>query len=373
MELCLGSLKQYIDKQYEGPDINIGIPEMLKQAVSGLKFLHQRNIVHRDIRPQKILISQSSEGAPIQIKLSGFAISKIAKDGKSDYSMSGPAPKSQGWKACELLIGDQMERHTNSVDIFAMGCVIYYALTNGEHPFGYRDENVSERRHNLPEELPNYKYAIELIESMINDNPEKRPSAEEVLAQPFFILGLWSAKETLDFIRGLSESLSSSITCRRSSKQQLVIDELEKSKQHIFPGNWKEQFSPEMQRHIDSYRPYSGNTVFSLLKAIRNKVGHTKTFFILCLALFLFYSVKIACKVVFFNIVIHVFFRLSMFIMKAARKKKKVNMARFLTLIGTTGPLDFQISSIMHGQQESFFMNKISPKTIYCFKATCVT
>lgn len=78
-------------------------------------------IVHRDIQPEKILISQCRESTPIQIKLSGVGISKIAKDGMSDYSTSGPAPKSQGWKARKLLKGDKTARHTDRVDIYAMG------------------------------------------------------------------------------------------------------------------------------------------------------------------------------------------------------------------------------------------------------------
>lgn len=191
MELCLGSFKQFIELQYKGPEINVGLPEMLRQAVSGLAYLHKMKIVHRDIRPEKVLISQCREGAAIQIKISGFGISKIAKDGMTDYSTSGPAPKSQGWKARELLIGDRSARHTASVDIYAIGCLVYYALTNGNHPFGYRDENVKDgRRMKAPKELPKYRYAIALINKMIDGDPEEKPS-EGVLVDPFFTLGVW--------------------------------------------------------------------------------------------------------------------------------------------------------------------------------------
>ena len=40
-----------------------------------------------------------------------------------------------GWQAAEVLEG--RKRHDN-IDIFSMGCVFYYCLTNGGHPFGQR-------------------------------------------------------------------------------------------------------------------------------------------------------------------------------------------------------------------------------------------
>jgi serine/threonine protein kinase len=49
------------------------------------------------------------------------------------HSFSSTNAGSAGWQAPELLAN---ERQTKSVDIFALGCIIFYILTDGQHPFG---------------------------------------------------------------------------------------------------------------------------------------------------------------------------------------------------------------------------------------------
>lgn len=45
----------------------------LKQLAAGLAFLHSQNLIHRDIKPQNLLLSESSEHAAIKIADFGFA------------------------------------------------------------------------------------------------------------------------------------------------------------------------------------------------------------------------------------------------------------------------------------------------------------
>jgi len=41
-----------------------------------------------------------------------------------------------GWIAPEMMDAFEIQRTTCSVDIFSLGCVFYYVLTEGSHPFG---------------------------------------------------------------------------------------------------------------------------------------------------------------------------------------------------------------------------------------------
>lgn len=98
---------------------------------------------------------------------------------------------------------------TTSVDIFSLGCVFYYVLTEGLHLFGdnfKRQSNILtdeysfkglESHHETSESI----LAIELIKDMINHNPKIRPSAGSVKNHPFF----WSNERILTFLQDVSD------------------------------------------------------------------------------------------------------------------------------------------------------------------------
>lgn len=185
MEPCPDSLEKYIKRtDYKNPNV-LEISEYLRQATCGLKYLHQKGIVHRKITPHNILISKIYGDVKPQIKLTDFAVSRVKKEGRADFTASGLKSGSHGWIAPEIL-KDETERYSSQVDIFSLGCVICYALT-GKHPFGKdheRDVNILKGNLVLPKNLNDE--AVKLITSMLNQDPTQRPSAQEVYDHPFF-------------------------------------------------------------------------------------------------------------------------------------------------------------------------------------------
>jgi serine/threonine protein kinase len=71
--------------------------EALKQMLEGLAFIHSRKYVHRDIKPNNILISQSGE-----LKIADFGFCKPVR-GIDSFSMSNAGVGTGGWMAPELL------------------------------------------------------------------------------------------------------------------------------------------------------------------------------------------------------------------------------------------------------------------------------
>lgn len=64
-------------------------------------------------------------------------------------------------------------------DIFAMGCVIYFVLSNGSHPFGSRydeaHQNIKEKAQKIDEQpMVEWPAAKDLIKSMIVDARDSR-------------------------------------------------------------------------------------------------------------------------------------------------------------------------------------------------------
>lgn len=141
--MCAGTLTDYCKGNYNGP----ALPPhalVLYQIANGLDYIHSKKLIHRDIKPDNILVSTKK---PIQMKLSDLGLSKKLSNNKT-FSMSG-FKGTEKWIAQEImdLITDSDLPHgTIESDIFAAGCVFFYFLTKGSHPFGNNDErrNIAE-------------------------------------------------------------------------------------------------------------------------------------------------------------------------------------------------------------------------------------
>lgn len=84
-----------------------------------------------------------------------------------------------------------------------MGCLFYYVLSNGLHPFGdslRRQTNILIGKYDLtdlkePDWLSNIQKT--LISAMISSTPELRPSCEAILEHPIF----WNSDKILNFFQ----------------------------------------------------------------------------------------------------------------------------------------------------------------------------
>lgn len=126
-ELCSGNLQEWIKGTYKGPIILLNDKMMLYQVTDGLAYLHQCKIVHRDIKPQNILISRTGE----QMKLADFGISRALKtNDKIDFTNTNVTNPhgTKGWVAPELY---HNKRYDFKADIFPLGCVFAYTLSGG--------------------------------------------------------------------------------------------------------------------------------------------------------------------------------------------------------------------------------------------------
>lgn len=86
-----------------------------------------------------------------------------------------------------------------------MGCVFYYVISKGSHPFGdlvKRQLNILSyefelKTFNLSPKDSTSVLAEELITDMISKDPAKRPPAKAVIMHPFF----WNSEKILNFLQ----------------------------------------------------------------------------------------------------------------------------------------------------------------------------
>ena len=151
---------------------------LVKQMLEGLAYLHHMGILHRDIKGSNLLINNKGE-----LKIADFGLSKIVWD-KQTMTPCGTV----GYTAPEIV---RDERYSKSVDMWALGCVLYTMLC-GFPPF--YDESID----TLTEKVAKGQYtflspwwdhisddAKDLVKHLLEINPKKRYTINQFLAHPW--------------------------------------------------------------------------------------------------------------------------------------------------------------------------------------------
>ncbi|XP_004300122.1 PREDICTED: serine/threonine-protein kinase/endoribonuclease IRE1b-like isoform X2 [Fragaria vesca subsp. vesca] len=240
-------------------------PQMLKlmsDLVSGLAHLHELGIIHRDLKPQNVLIIK---GRSLRAKLSDMGISKRLQGDKSSITQHATGYGSSGWQAPEQLLH---QRQTRAVDLFSLGCLLFFCLTGGRHPYGdsiERDVNIVNDRKDLflVENIPE---AVDLFTHLLNPNPDMRPTAVDVLHHPFF----WNSETRLSFLRDASDRVE--LEDRETASQ--LLSSLESTASVALNGKWDEKMEPAFLNNIGRYRRYKFDSIRDLLRVTRNKLNH---------------------------------------------------------------------------------------------------
>ncbi len=116
-ELCArGDLNQYFEEHFEDVKTPASQAQLMHQISNGLNYLHQNDIVHRDVKPGNILIQMKHEGVPI-VRLADFGLSKCLDPDQSTMSTD---TGTQMFKAPEFWGAGKIE-YRRSIDIFAAG------------------------------------------------------------------------------------------------------------------------------------------------------------------------------------------------------------------------------------------------------------
>ena len=224
-ERANGNLRERINRC--GPLRGEEAKRVITQLVSMVDFLHRElKICHRNIRAETILFDRHNN-----IRITGFGLAQQLLTPNQTFtavpesSPEGVAPEMAQRKPC-----------TKEIDIWALGCVIYF-LTVGRRPF--QDIAVQNELQKIvfnepvfPDDMDDL--LLDLIQKMLQKDPERRIKSYDLLKHPYFCdfdFGKLSKTASIEEKR-VDEALSArgvsdlkDLTARAIATRELEIDD----------------------------------------------------------------------------------------------------------------------------------------------------
>jgi mitogen-activated protein kinase 1/3 len=186
------------------------------QLIAGVNYLHSANVIHRDLKPQNILVNKDC-----QIKICDFGLGRgLPEEGDGTDDGSGNLTEyvtTRWYRAPEVILCPS--QYSKAMDIWSIGCIFAELMARcpifrgenyldqikkineilgspDENDMSYiTDSNARKFITNLPKNkkigfnqiFPNGNpLAIDLLEKMLCFNPQKRINIEQCLNHPYF-------------------------------------------------------------------------------------------------------------------------------------------------------------------------------------------
>jgi serine/threonine protein kinase len=185
------------------------VQTITRQVLHALEYLHRRNITHRDIKPDNILIASRD---PFIVKLSDFGLSKSVKNQDTflktfcgtllycapeiypEYGtyIRGQAPKRR-------RPGEAVPRgspYNQSVDMWSFGAVLFHLLCDKAPFMGRGDDRGAQMLNNIMTKTIDFEplrekgisaECIDFVTHLLNRNPILRPNEQECFQHPWLV------------------------------------------------------------------------------------------------------------------------------------------------------------------------------------------
>jgi len=148
------------------------------QICMALQYLHENHILHRDLKPQNVFLSNQRR----MVKLGDFGITKTLEN---SVAMAVTRIGTPYYFSPELC---RSKPYNNKSDVWALG-VVTYQMMKLRLPFEARDMNelVHMVLNTKPAPPPSYfaKEFKQLVAGMLAKSPNHRPSVKQIMALPF--------------------------------------------------------------------------------------------------------------------------------------------------------------------------------------------
>lgn len=200
-----GELSKFM--QEKGPVAEQSVRIITCQILHALDYLHRRNITHRDIKPDNILVASVD---PLVVKLSDFGLSKCVTNeetflktfcGTLLYCAPEIYPEyasyQQGDARKRRRLGEQVRKtspYDQSVDMWSFGAVLFHILCGKAPIIGRGDDKGAQMLNNIMTKDVDFEplrqkhvseAGIDFIGRLLNRNPLMRPKERECFKHPW--------------------------------------------------------------------------------------------------------------------------------------------------------------------------------------------
>eukprot|EP00794_Sanderia_malayensis_P013985 gene13985-15443_t len=155
--------------------------KFFKQLINGIDYCHRKNVVHRDLKCENILIHNDE-----LIKISDFGFATRYPSGKRQTTFLETFCGSYAYAAPEVLQSQKYDGR--KADIWSLG-VVLFAMLNGKLPFndknisGLLDQTKGTLRFSSKVKLS--QNCQDLVRRILNPNPQKRITIVDIQRHPW--------------------------------------------------------------------------------------------------------------------------------------------------------------------------------------------